>query len=81
MNRQQAIPDKRSTMTEPVRTPAHHGERNGATDRIDRGAAARDRGVQIAAAQLRLVTDRRLGKETPDWVRQLAAEKPRRDVS
>lgn len=68
-------------MTEPMRTPANQGTPIGATYRIDRGAAARDRGVQIAAAQLRLVTDRRLGKETPDWVRQLAAENPRRDVS
>ena len=34
------------------------------------------RAMQIAAAQLRLVTDRRLGKQTPDWVKQLAAEKP-----
>ncbi|MET1088009.1 MAG: hypothetical protein ABWY04_12955 [Arthrobacter sp.] len=32
-----------------------------------------DRGVQIAAAKLRLVTDRRLGLSTPDWVRELAA--------
>ncbi|MGO4250311.1 hypothetical protein AB4Y87_24225 [Paenarthrobacter sp. RAF54_2] len=68
-------------MTEPMRAPAHHGAGTGETGRIDRGAAARDRGVQIAAAQLRLVTDRRLGKETPDWVRQLAAESPRRGVS
>ena len=34
------------------------------------------RAMQIAAAQLRLVTDRRLGKTTPDWVKQLADEKP-----
>lgn len=34
-----------------------------------------DRGVQIAAARLRLVCDRQLGKETPGWIRQLAAEK------
>lgn len=34
------------------------------------------RAMQIAAAQLRLVTDRRLGKQTPEWVKQLAAEKP-----
>lgn len=34
------------------------------------------RAMQIAAAQLRLVTDRRLGKTTPEWVKQLAAEKP-----
>lgn len=35
-----------------------------------------DRAMQIAAAQLRLVTDRRLGKTTPEWVKELAAEKP-----
>ena len=35
-----------------------------------------ERAIQIAAAQLRLVTDRRLGKKTPEWVKQLAAEKP-----
>jgi len=32
--------------------------------------------MQIAAAQLRLVTDRRLGKPTPEWVKELAAERP-----
>ena len=36
-------------------------------------ASSRDRGVQGAAARLRLVTDRRLGLATPDWVRELAA--------
>ncbi|MEW1950803.1 hypothetical protein AB0280_16310 [Pseudarthrobacter sp902506025] len=41
-----------------------------------RHPSTRTRGaMQIAAAQLRLVTDRRLGKQTPDWVKQLAAEK------
>lgn len=35
-----------------------------------------DRELQVAAAQLRLVTDRRLGKKTPDWVKELAAEEP-----
>lgn len=34
-----------------------------------------DRGVQIAAARLRVICDRRLGNETPDWIKQLAAEK------
>lgn len=38
-----------------------------------REAASRDHGVQTAAAKLRLVTDRRLGRATPDWVRELAA--------
>jgi hypothetical protein len=37
-------------------------------------AASRDPGVQVAAANLRLVTDRRLGRSTPDWVKDLAAE-------
>ena len=40
-----------------------------------------DRAMQIAAAQLRLVTDRRLGKVTPDWVKELAAEEPRSHAS
>jgi hypothetical protein len=35
-------------------------------------SASRDRGVQIAAAKLRLVTDRRLGLATPDWVKELS---------
>lgn len=38
-----------------------------------RGGASLDPGVQSAAARLRLVTDRRLGRSTPDWVRELAA--------
>lgn len=41
--------------------------------RPGRGAASRDHGVQTAAAKLRLVTDRRLGLATPDWIRELAA--------
>lgn len=44
-------------------------------------AASYDRGVQIAAARLRLVTDSQLGLETPDWVKKLAAVKPRTRVS
>ena len=43
--------------------------------RPGREAASRDRSVQTAAAKLRLVTDRRLGRATPDWVRDLAAGK------
>lgn len=35
-----------------------------------------ERAMEVAAAQLRLVTDRRLGKRTPEWVRALADEKP-----
>jgi hypothetical protein len=38
-----------------------------------REGASRDRSVQTAAAKLRLVTDRRLGRATPDWVKDLAA--------
>lgn len=38
-----------------------------------------DRALQIAAAQLRLVTDRRLGKTTPAWVQELAKEEPTQD--
>jgi hypothetical protein len=43
--------------------------------------ASQDLGVQIAAAKLRLVTDRRLGKETPGWVKAIAAEKAHRNAS
>lgn len=32
--------------------------------------------MQIAAARLRLVTDRRLHKPTPEWVKELAAHEP-----
>lgn len=35
-----------------------------------------DRGVQIAAARLRLATDQTEGKTTPDWIVALANEKP-----
>jgi len=44
-------------------------------------AASYDRGVQIAAARLRLITDSQLGLETPDWVKELAAGKPRSRAS
>lgn len=42
------------------------------------GTSERDRDrerVQIRAARLRVTTDRKLGKPTPDWVRKLA-ERP-----
>jgi hypothetical protein len=52
-----------------------------ASQKVAPRPASKDRGVQIAAAKLRLVTDRRLGLETPDWVRELAAEKPHRHGS
>lgn len=58
---------------------ATHGpdESQAASDVEYRQPVDRDRrAVHIAAAQLRLVTDRRLGKQTPDWVKALAAEKP-----
>ncbi|MET1066295.1 MAG: hypothetical protein ABWX85_15185 [Arthrobacter sp.] len=40
--------------------------------------ASGDRRVQTAAARLRLVTDRRLGRATPEWVKELAAGKRHR---
>ena len=40
--------------------------------------ASRDPAVQVAAARLRLVTDRRLGRSTPVWVKDLAAGTQRR---
>ncbi|UWX95694.1 hypothetical protein N2K95_08235 [Arthrobacter zhaoxinii] len=49
---------------------AHGGKTPRGTDQADRD---RDRErVQIRAARLRLTTDRKLGKPTPDWVRKLA---------
>lgn len=44
--------------------------------KLSHRAASYDRGVQIAAAQLRLVTDRRLGIVTPQWIEALAQEDP-----
>ncbi|MGP4032895.1 hypothetical protein [Pseudarthrobacter sp. 1C304] len=35
-----------------------------------------DRAIHIAAAQLREVTDRRLGRPTPAWIRALGQEQP-----
>ncbi|WP_142122249.1 hypothetical protein [Arthrobacter sp. SLBN-122] len=58
---------------------ASNQSRSGAHAATDVASEAQDedtRAIQIAAAQLRLVTDRRLGKQTPEWVKQLAAEKP-----
>ncbi|MCC3271562.1 hypothetical protein MUK71_08395 [Arthrobacter zhangbolii] len=51
--------------------PLAHGDR---TPRpADQPVPDRDRErVQIRAARLRLTTDRKLGKPTPDWVRELA---------
>lgn len=39
-----------------------------------------ERAMEIAAAQLRLVTDRRLGKQSPEWVKTLAGETEQRTV-
>lgn len=49
--------------------------------KIRHRAASYDRGVQIAAARLRLVTDSQLGLKTPAWVEELAAGKSRSTVS
>jgi hypothetical protein len=58
---------------------AHAAAPNSAARKNGRSAEVpEDRAVQIAAARLRLVTDRRLGKATPEWVKSLAAEKPKR---
>lgn len=59
-----------STATHPSRHGAHAAGQGSGEVPDD------TRSMQIAAAQLRLVTDRRLGKQTPEWVKQLAAEKP-----
>jgi hypothetical protein len=32
--------------------------------------------AQVIAAQGKIETDRRLGRETPDWVRRVAAAEP-----
>ena len=61
-------------------TGTHHGGHDcqEASAEADRSSSADHdkRAMQIAAAQLRLVTDRRLGRTTPEWVKQLAVEKP-----
>ena len=49
---------------------AHDGKAERPADR-DEDNRDRER-VQIRAARLRLTTDRKLGKPTPDWVRKLA---------
>lgn len=60
-----------STATHPIRHGAHAApppvEHEDVFDDDDRA-------MQIAAAQLREVTDRRLGKVTPEWVKALARE-------
>lgn len=42
----------------------------------DRKDVLRDPEVQKAAARLRLVTDRKQGKNSPQWVRDLAETAP-----
>jgi hypothetical protein len=49
-------------------------ERDGTRRKSSHRPASFDGGVQIAAARLRLVTDRRLGRATPEWIRELAGE-------
>ncbi len=51
--------------------PLAHGGK--APRPADQAESDRDRErVQIRAARLRVTTDRKLGKPTPDWVRKLA---------
>lgn len=53
------------------------GESGAGNDAEPLGAWEDERNVERAAARLRLVTDRRLGKApSPEWVVKLAAEKP-----
>lgn len=66
-----------STATHPV----HRGAHAAASPEVEIGVDEDERAMQVAAAQLRLVTDRRLGKQTPEWVKALAAEKPRTHAS
>lgn len=51
-------------------------QKQAAASKVSHRPASYDRGVQIAAAQLRLVTDRRLGQTTPEWIKELAQEEP-----
>jgi hypothetical protein len=37
-------------------------------------AVSYDRGVQIAAAKVRVATDKKLGEKTPEWIVELARE-------
>ncbi|NVM96096.1 hypothetical protein [Arthrobacter wenxiniae] len=60
---------------------AHPAEGVAFAPKTKHRAASYDRGVQIAAARLRLVTDRQLGMETPTWIKELAAEKDRNSAS
>lgn len=53
---------------------AHGGKASRSADEARDRDRDRER-VEIRAARLRLTTDRKLGKTTPDWVRELA-ERP-----
>ena len=46
----------------------------GVTARAPGAVDKYERAMEIAAARLRMLTDRRLGKQTPEWVTTLAAE-------
>lgn len=64
--------DQLAQVTAETKEPKH-----AASPKLSHRAASYDRGVQIAAAQLRLVTDRRLGQTTPEWIKELAQKEPR----
>jgi hypothetical protein len=62
--------------------PSRHGAHAATSPEVEAPPVDEDElAMEIAAAQLRLVTDRRLGKVTPDWVKALAAEQPRSHAS
>ncbi len=54
------------------------GEQNEAPLLPRRPASSYDRRVQVAAAKARVTIDARLGVDTPQWIRELAEEKPQR---
>lgn len=58
-------------MSTTVSRSANAGRRPGA-ERADHGEHGDEQRVRIRAARLRMTTDRKLGKETPSWVQQLA---------
>ena len=62
-----------STATHPAKHGAHAAP---SQDEPEEAFDDDDRAMQIAAAQLREVTDRRLGKVTAEWVKALAQEQP-----
>lgn len=64
--------DRQHSSTAVVKEPKHATY----VPKLSHRPASYDRGVQIAAARLRLVTDRRLGQSTPEWIKELAREEP-----